>query len=54
MGGLVIEIIDEIPEDGKEFDVEIQDLKIHVLSTENRRISEMIVEKTEKTSSRPC
>lgn len=49
MGGLVIEIIDEIPEDGKEFDVEIQDLKIHVLSTENRRISEMIVEKTEKT-----
>ena len=31
MGGLVIEIIDEIPEDGKEFDVEIQDLKIHVL-----------------------
>ena len=48
MGGLVIEIIDEIPEDGKEFDVEIQDLKIHVLSTENRRISEMIVEKTEK------
>ena len=49
MGGLVIEIIDEIPEDGKEFDVEIQDLRIHVLSTENRRISEMIVEKTEKT-----
>ena len=49
MGGLVIEIIDEIPEDGKEFDVEIQDLKIHVLSTENKRISEMIVEKTEKT-----
>ena len=49
MGGLVIEIIDEIPEDGQEFDVEIQDLKIHVLSTENRRISEMIVEKTEKT-----
>lgn len=49
MGGLVIETIDAIPEDGSEFDVEIQELKIHVLSTENRRISEMIVEKTEKT-----
>lgn len=49
MGGLVIETIDEIPEDGSEFSVDIQDLSIHVLSTENRRISEMIVEKKEKT-----
>ncbi len=49
MGGLVIETIDKIPEDDSEFDLEVQDLHIHVLSTENRRILEMTVEKIEKT-----
>ncbi len=48
MGGLVIETIDKIPEDDSEFDLDVQNLHIHVLSAENRRILEMTVEKIEK------
>lgn len=48
MGGLVIETIDKIPEDDSEFDLDVQNLHIHVLAAENRRILEMTVEKIEK------
>ena len=45
MGGAVINITDSIPEDGSKFTVEDQGLEFHVISVENRRITEMIVKK---------
>ena len=45
MGGVVINIIDTIPEDGSQFTVEGHDLQFNIIAVENRRITEMIVKK---------
>lgn len=45
IGGLVMSTLSTIPEDGKEFDIETDDLKIHVLKIEDKRIQRVLVEK---------
>ena len=49
VGGFVMSKLSTIPEDGKEFDIESDGLKIHVLKVEDKRIQRVTVEKTEST-----
>jgi putative hemolysin len=49
VGGFVMSKLSTIPEDGKEFDIESDGLKIHVLKVEDKRIQRVTVEKTEPT-----
>ena len=45
MGGAVINITDQVPEDGSDFVVEGYGLEFHITAVENRRITEMLVKK---------
>ena len=49
VGGFVMSKLSTIPEDGKEFDIESDNLKIHVLKVEDKRIQRVTIEKTEPT-----
>ena len=49
VGGFVMSKLSTIPEDGKEFDIESDGLKIHVLKVEDKRIQRVTIEKTEST-----
>lgn len=50
VGGMIFSCLHTIPEDGKQFTVEVNGLKITVTRVEDKRIIEAIVEKTEKES----
>ena len=50
VGGMIFSCLHTIPEDGKQFTVEANGLKITVTRVEDKRIIEAIVEKTEKES----
>ena len=47
---MIFSCLHTIPEDGKQFTVEVNGLKITVTRVEDKRIIEAIVEKTEKES----
>ncbi len=49
VGGFVMSKLSTIPEDGKEFDIESDNLRIHVLKVEDKRIQRVTIEKTEPT-----
>ncbi len=49
IGGLVMSTLSTIPEDGKEFDLSIDGVKIHVLKIEDKRIQRVIIEKDDST-----
>lgn len=49
IGGLVMSTLSTIPEDGKEFDLSVDGVKIHVLKIEDKRIQRVIIEKDDST-----
>ena len=49
LGGMVFAELHSIPEDGKVFEIEVNELKITVTKVENKRIVEAIVEKLESS-----
>ncbi len=49
-GGYIFSLIDAIPDDGSQFDVETEDLLIHVAAVDDHRIERAIVTKKEKAS----
>ena len=49
IGGLVMSTLSTIPEDGKEFDLSVDGVKIHVLKIEDKRIQRVIIEKDNST-----
>lgn len=49
VGGLVMSTLSTIPEDGKEFDLSVDGVKIHVLKIEDKRIQRVIIEKDDST-----
>ena len=53
IGGLVLSTLSTIPEDGSKLDIETDEVKIHVLSVQERRIERVEVEKKSKEITPP-
>ncbi len=47
VGGMVFSCLNEIPQDGTQFDVEVFGLKVHVTKIEDKRIVEALISKAE-------